>query len=145
VTNIIDKDNNISQKMEEEIINLLNTILEQNYIEHNGPWHKQNNGLALGATSALLSETFMQHLKHTITVDLLKKFQITDYDRYVNDILILYKACTTNINNTLFEFNKVHPRIKFTIEEEFDKIKYLDISITKAHNELQLGTYRKTT
>jgi hypothetical protein len=34
--NIIDKDNNISQKMKEEILNLLNIILEQNYIQHSG-------------------------------------------------------------------------------------------------------------
>jgi hypothetical protein len=35
VKNIIHK-NNISQGIKEEIINLLNTILEQKYIEHNG-------------------------------------------------------------------------------------------------------------
>jgi hypothetical protein len=47
--NIIDKNYNLSQEMKVEIIDLLNTILEQNYIEHNGKWYKQNDGLAMGA------------------------------------------------------------------------------------------------
>jgi hypothetical protein len=97
-------------------------------------------------TSAIPAGTFIQHLKHTIIVDILKKFEIIDYCRYVNDILIIYNRCTTNINNTLDKFNKIRPRIKFTIEEELDnKISFLDISITKTHNKLQLGIYRKPT
>jgi hypothetical protein len=57
--------------MKEEIINLLNTILEQKYIEHNEKWYKQNGGLAMGAsTSAVLAETFVQHLEHKIIVDI---------------------------------------------------------------------------
>jgi hypothetical protein len=40
----------------------------------------------------------------------------------------------------------MHPKIKFTIEEEVNnKINFLDISIEKTHNELQLGIYRKPT
>jgi hypothetical protein len=30
-------------------------------------------------------------------------------------VLIIYNALTTNINNSLDEFNKIHPKIKFTI------------------------------
>jgi hypothetical protein len=109
VGNNIDKNNNISREEKEEIINLLNTILEQNYIEHNGQWYKQNEG----PTSAILAETFMQHLENTIIVDILKKFQIMDYHRYVDNILIVYNTRTTNINNALDEFSKVHARNKF--------------------------------
>jgi hypothetical protein len=49
-------------------------------------------------------------------VDILKKFQIIDYHRYVDEILIIYNIYTTDINNTLEEFNKMHPKIKFTME-----------------------------
>jgi hypothetical protein len=50
-------------------------------------WYKQYNGLAMGApTSAILSETFMQCLEHTVIVDILKKYQIIDYYRYVHDV-----------------------------------------------------------
>jgi hypothetical protein len=79
-------------------------------------------------------------------MDILKKFQIIDYHRYVDDILIIYNTHTTNISDTLEEFNKIHLRIKFIIEEELNnKINFLDISITKTHTKLQLGIYRKHT
>jgi nucleoside-specific outer membrane channel protein Tsx len=76
----------------------------------------------------------------------LKKFQIVDYYRYVDDILIIYNTRITNIDNTLNIFNNIHPKIKFTIEKEINnKINFLDLSIEKNHNNLQLGIYRKPT
>jgi nucleoside-specific outer membrane channel protein Tsx len=97
-------------------------------------------------TSANLMETFMQYLEHTLIVNILKKYEIIDYYRYVDDILIIYNAQTTNINNTLDKFNIIHPKIMITTEEEQDnKINYLDITTVKTHNRLQPGIYRKPT
>jgi hypothetical protein len=102
-------------------------------------------------TSAILAEVFIQYPEHTRIIDILKEFQITDYHRYVNNLLlIIYNTHThthtTNINNTLEEFNKIHPKIKFKIEkEENNKINILDLSITKTHNKIQLAIYRKPT
>jgi hypothetical protein len=97
-------------------------------------------------TSAVLTETFMQCLEHTIIMNILKKHQIIDYYRYVDDILLIYNAQTTNINNTLNEFSVIHPKIKFTMEEEQNnKINYLDITTIKTHNGVQMGIYRKPT
>jgi hypothetical protein len=87
--------------------------------------------------SAIVAEAFIQHLQHTRMVDILKKSQIIDCHRYVNDILIIYNTRTTNINNTLEEFNKIHSgKIN-------NKINFLDTSIAKTHNKLLLGIYRK--
>jgi hypothetical protein len=130
-----------------EIIDLVNIILEQNYIQHKGQWYKQVNGLAVGApTSAILTETVIQHLEHTVIINKLKKLQIIDYYRYVDDILIIINAQITNINDTINEFNMMHHKIKFTMEEEQNNnINYLDLTITKVGNSLQLGIYRKPT
>jgi nucleoside-specific outer membrane channel protein Tsx len=82
-------------------------------------------------TPAILMEIFMQYLEYT-TVDILRKYKIIDYYRYVDDILIIYNAQTTNINNTLDEFSMIHPKIKFPMEEEQDNtINYSDIAIEK--------------
>jgi hypothetical protein len=145
--NIITKNQNISHETNVEINNLLMIILEQNYVEHNGKWFKQNVGLAMGApTSAILTEVFIQYLEHTIIFDILMKHQIIDYYRYADDILIIYNSHKTNIENTLYEFNNIHPNIKFTIEKEVNNtINFLDLSINKADNNLQLGIYRKPT
>jgi DNA-binding cell septation regulator SpoVG len=102
VKNIREKNNNTSYEAKNEILDFLNVTLKQNYVQHNGHLYKQDNGLAMGApSSAIVTEIFMQYLEHTITVDILKKYQIIDYYRYVDDILIIYSAQTTNINNTL--------------------------------------------
>jgi hypothetical protein len=96
--------------------------------------------------SAVLEETYIQDLEHTMIMDILKKFQIRDSHRYVDDIVIIYKTRTTNINNKLEKFSKIQPRIKFTIEEQVNnKINFLDISITKTRKKLKLGIFRKTT
>ena len=95
---------NYNRKNEEknEIINLLDIILEQNYVNIHERYYTQNEGLAMGApTSAILSEVFLQYLEHTLIADILKKHHIIDYYRYVDDILIIYNTQKTNIFNTL--------------------------------------------
>jgi hypothetical protein len=43
----------------------LNTILQQNYLQFNGQFYKEKEGLATGATtSATLGENFAQYLEH---------------------------------------------------------------------------------
>jgi hypothetical protein len=147
VNDIINKNHYIAQATKNEIKNLLNVITEQNYIEHNGKWYKQNDGLAMGApTSAILAEVFIQCLEHTDIVNVLQKSHIVDYHRYVDDILIIYNTHTTNINDILNKFNNIHPKIKFTIEkEENDKINFLDLSISRIGNRIELAIYRKPT
>jgi hypothetical protein len=40
---------NIKEIVKEEILNILNVVLEQNYIQVNEQYYIQNEGLALGA------------------------------------------------------------------------------------------------
>jgi hypothetical protein len=57
-------------------------ILEQNYLQFNNQFFKQDEGLTMGApTSAILAETFIQHLEHTIIYKILSRNQIVDYHR----------------------------------------------------------------
>jgi hypothetical protein len=97
-------------------------------------------------TSAILAEVFLQYLEHTQIVDILKKHQIIDYYRYVDDILIIYKPQKTNISNTLNEFNAMHHKIKFTMEQQSQNmLNYLDLIITIHDKELNFGIHRKPT
>jgi hypothetical protein len=99
----------------------------------------------MGAPSPIIAETFIQQLEHKL-INILNKYRIIDYYRYADDILIIYNENNTNINNTLDECNTIHPKIKFTIEtEKHNTLNYLDITITKKHNKLTFGIYRKPT
>jgi hypothetical protein len=54
--------------------------------------------------SAILVETFIQCLEHTVISKILNKRQILDYYRYVDDILIIHNTHITNTENILEDF-----------------------------------------
>jgi hypothetical protein len=50
----------------ERILPIINIILNQNYLQHNGKFYKQTKGLAMGApTSPIIAELYMQYLEHS--------------------------------------------------------------------------------
>jgi hypothetical protein len=66
----------------------------------------------------------------------------------VDDILLVYNTLHTDINKTLIEFNNIHHKIQFTIEEEINEeinnqINFPDLSISRTPNCLQFGISRK--
>jgi hypothetical protein len=106
-------------------------ILSQNYFQFNNELYTQNEGLAMGApTSAILAEIFIQYFEYNDIIQILQKHHIIDYCRYIDDILIIYNENYTNIQDTLNDFNSVHPNIQYTMETQIDnKLNYLDITI----------------
>jgi hypothetical protein len=137
----------ISEGYKNELLSLTNCILELNYIQFNKQFYQQTNGLAMGApTSAIFAEIYLQHIEHTIIYKILQNHNIIDYHRYVDDILIIYNTETTNIHNTLHEFNQIHPKLKFKLElETNNQINFLDITINKQVNKLTYNIHRKPT
>jgi hypothetical protein len=103
------------------------------FLHVSAPIVGHHQALAMGPpTSAILADTFIQYLEHKIIYQIFKKHQIIDYYQYVDDIPIIYNEQHTNILSTLDEFNKIHPKIKFAIEQEsLNMINYLDLTITK--------------
>jgi hypothetical protein len=139
--------NNVNEREKEELLNLLNVVLEQNYIHINEQYYTQNEGLAMGVpTSAILAEAYIRHLEHISIVDILNKHQMMYYYRYMGDILIIYNVQKTNIMNILDEFKAIYPKFKFTMEQQTQNmINYIDLTITKKQNVLSFGIYRKPT
>jgi hypothetical protein len=94
IANILNRNPHFDKERKEELINLVNIVLEQNYLEYNNQFSKSNEGLPMGApTSAILAETFIQYLEHT-TIWKVLQHRILDYYRYVDDILIVYNSDT---------------------------------------------------
>jgi hypothetical protein len=101
IQSILNRDQQTPLNIKRELITLLNATLEQNYIQFNDEYYKQNDGVAMGAPiSAILAEVFIQHLEHNKIINILKKPHIIDYYRYVDDILIVYNTRATNTQNT---------------------------------------------
>jgi hypothetical protein len=75
-------------------------------------------------TSSILSEVFLQYIEHTNIINILSKFHIENYNRYVDDILLMNNKTKTNIQEVLREFNKIHHNLQFTLEQENNNIKF---------------------
>jgi hypothetical protein len=102
-----------------ELMGWYDVITQQNYFSNNSEILIQEDGLAMGApTSGLLAEFFLQHLEHVHIPYLSDKHKIVRYSRYVDDILIIYDTNHTDVHNNLEDFSTIHPKLKFTAEQE---------------------------
>jgi len=147
IINILCHHNNIGPQQRLELLQLCNVVLSQNYFTFLSSTYVQNTGVAMGApTSSVFSEIYLQFLEHTQLFDILIRHHILGYFRYVDDILVIYNASTTNIQTVLDQFNDTTRPLLFTMEMEKDKcINFLDISISKHEGVFEFGIYRKPT
>jgi len=102
--------------------------MDQTYVQH--------DGFAMGApTSSILSEFYLQHLENSKIYDILLNFNIMGYFRYVDDLLIIYNERETDIEDLLYYFNNIAPKLNFTIEKETrGSINFLDLTIHRDVN-----------
>ena len=97
-------------------------------------------------TSSVFSEIYLQYMESTAIFDILVCNNITGYFRYVDDILIVYDKTITDKIEVFDSFNKIMPKMKFTIEKERENtINFLDITIEKEQDKLIFDIYRKPT
>jgi nucleoside-specific outer membrane channel protein Tsx len=68
--------------------------------------------------SGILAAIFIQYLEHTKIMNVLKKHHIIDYYRYVDGLFNIYNEDTTNIDNTLADFNSIHPNIHLLLRKK---------------------------
>jgi len=131
------------------ICNNLKTILNQNYFRFNNKYYKMDNGLAMGSPlSNIMSETFLQHYEHSIIKEIKKKYNITIWIRYVDDILCIVESNENISTQILNILNNQHKKLQYTYEDEHNNsICFLDIRITKDMNNLKLtfDIHRKET
>jgi hypothetical protein len=129
-----------------DIQNMLKIILQQIYFQVDNQYYKQNIGFAMGApTSAITAEAYLQSIQHNQIYNLLIKYKIIGYFRYVDDILIIYDQNKTHIVTMTIELNTIHYTIKFTTDYESDnKLNFLDLTIHQKQNKLNLKKKNST-
>jgi hypothetical protein len=92
IKNVLDN-NSTPEKQNQELMILINTVIDQNYLQFNNQYYKQDEGLAVGApTSGFLAEIFIQYLEHTNIINILKNITfwiITDMLTYVGKSIII--------------------------------------------------------
>jgi hypothetical protein len=82
-----------------------------------------------------------QHIKH-----LLESNTLAYYTRYVNDILLIYDSSKTNPHYIQQHILTLHKNIRLnTTEETKNRVHFLDLTITREPNHLDIDIYRKPT
>jgi hypothetical protein len=103
----VNKHNNTSMRIE-QILQLLETILKQNYFQYNGQLFRPQKGIAMGSPkSSTIVEIYIQLLEELYVKQWLDSKQILYYKRYVDDILITYNQNNTNEQDILNHANNI--------------------------------------
>ena len=143
------KTNNLSKPYINELIQLLRTVLSQNYFTFNNEFFIQQEGLATGSPlSGLLAEIYLNHFEQNYIFSNNNKFSnsVKFYNRYVDDTFILIQGSNRQIENFKNYLNGINKNIQFTLEiEENNKINFLELTVYKAQNEFKLKIFRKPT
>ena len=107
-------------------------------LTHDG-YYRQLDGLAMGGKPAPPLANIWLHKYEPIIKDSAKIFE-----RYMDDIIREIKR--GRIQEKLDEINKLHPKLKFTMEMEEDgKLAFLDMEIVHHENVLSSTWYVKPT
>jgi hypothetical protein len=147
ITKVLLENNKINDNTLSQACLLLETIMKQNYLQFDQNIYQPRKGIAMGSPiSGLIAEIFLQYYEQHIVKNNLDSNIITYYNRYVDDILVIYDSQKTNINNILNFMNSLHKGLEFKATEETNgNISFLDLMITRAHNTLSINIYRKPT
>ena len=108
--------------------------------------YKQTDGVAMGSPlGPLFANIFMSHMEKQFLDNCDPTYKPKLYRRYVDDTFCLFNNRDEALK-FLEYINKIHPNIKFTIEEEIEnKLPFLDIEIFKIESSFATSVFRKKT
>jgi hypothetical protein len=146
ITKLLLHKHKVNKYVATDTLNISETILNQNYFQYEGNFHKPKTGIAMGSPlSGIIAEIFIQHLQHQLLKHTLENKTIICYTRYV-DIFIVYNLNRTTLQHIQEQFNKQHKAMKFTITEENNRqIAVLDLNIYNKQGRIEIDIYRKPT
>jgi hypothetical protein len=122
-----------------QIIDLLDTILNQNYLSFLGQFYKPEKGVAMGSPiSGTITEIFLQTIEKSIIKHLIDNRTLSFYTRYVDDIFLIYDSAATNPDNILQYINN----IQLNPTHQTNNINFLDLAISRKTNHLSINIYR---
>jgi len=96
--------------------------------------------------SGTIAELFLQHLEQIYIKPLVDTKHILFYTKYIDDILIIYDAETTDHDYLTQYTNTIHNKLQFNPKlESGGHINFLDLTITRRNTHIEIDIYRKPT
>jgi hypothetical protein len=93
ITKTLSNYNNINNELSQEMNSLLEAVLNLNYLQHLNKFYKPNKRIAMGSPiSGAIANIFIQYYENLILKHTLETKAIIYYNRYVDDILIIFNS-----------------------------------------------------
>jgi hypothetical protein len=87
----LNKHNHYNKQLSEQVLNMINTIVKQNYFQYEGQIFQPEQGVAMGSPiSSTIAEIYLQYLENIYIKHWLDSKEILFYKFYIDDILILF-------------------------------------------------------
>jgi len=87
----LNKHNNDNKQLNEQVLNMINTTVKQNYFQYEDQIFQPEKGIVMGSPiSSTTAEIYLQYLENIYIKHWLDSKEILFYKCYVDDILILY-------------------------------------------------------
>jgi len=129
------------------MLNVIETILQQNYFQYKDGFFNPKKGIAMGSPiSGTMAEIYLQYVEAIRIKQWWETGEICYYERYVDDILIIYN--NHKIKNSTIEqrINTNDKNLEFKMTpENSNTINYLDLTLHRNSNNIELSIYRKPT
>ena len=125
---------------------LIKVILNQNYFQYSDKYFQPTHGITtVSPVSSTLAEIYLQFYEELIAKHWMETGEITYYRRYIDDIII-FDQNKINEDSVTNYINNIVGNLEFKLTEEENKtLNYLDLSIHRDKNNLELVIYRKPT
>jgi hypothetical protein len=138
---------NNNKQLSDQILNIINTIIKQNYFQHGNKIYQQEKGIAMGSPiSSTIAEAYLQYLENIYIKHWLDSKEILFYKRYVDDILIAYDKKKKEEQIISKQISGIDSNFKFKMTTEVNNtINYLDILICRNNSNTTVEIYRKPT
>ncbi|MCP3684362.1 MAG: hypothetical protein GY861_16920, partial [bacterium] len=127
------------------IITLLRFVTKDFYFLWSGSLYRQKQGLPMGnRLSPILANIFMEAFEISVLSKL--PVPLIYYTRFVDDLFVIYNEEMTELEELLAQFNREHPQIRLTCEEDENlELPYLDLRVHGNRRRLTVSIYRKPT
>jgi hypothetical protein len=135
------------------ICDAIRIVLENNTFQFDNKHYLQINGTAMGTKMAptyanlvlaYLEEKLYTKLKNEMTTDL-SNYVERNFLRYLDDCFIIWPNSKYNLSEFEKELNDLHPKLKFTKEQNTTEISFLDIRVYVSNNQVYTDIYYKLT
>ena len=129
----------------ETILELMDLVLENNFLSFNNKFYVQKEGTAIGSKLGRnYACTYLGEWEHELLTK--SKFQPKAYLRYIDDIFGIWEYSLDELERFSKLANSIHPNIQLTLRSSKEAIEFLDVKvILNADNTISTNLFEKET